>query len=433
LNNSITSLSATQQEMTLTLEPSEFTPVLEARFKEIQANAQIKGFRKGKVPMELVRRLMGKEVEADTIEFLANKFFSEVAEEKKLKIVGKAHLRHFEYAPDQTLKIYVQYEVQPEFELKPYDDYTFTKINYQVTDADVEAEVKTLLAQHGAWVSKDGEAEDEDLVIADMQKLDSTGMAIIGGRYEHQEFFLSELADESTLKKALLGVKVGDERNVDVELRKDDGTVEQTRFRISVKEVKRLDLPELTDELAKEFSDGRCATPDALREDIRQTLERYYEEKSEEDLLEDIAQRFVKDNAIEVPSAMIHSFETLLVDNARQRMGGSFPRGFSEEAFRREIRPSAELQARWMLIRYKLAEMHNLKVEEDDIRAEAEKDAKENGLDFNQLLQAYMSDQVREYVVDRILRQKVYDVIKSKVKINTETKPISRRRLRLQP
>jgi len=258
-------------------------------------------------------------------------------------------------------------------------------------------------------------------------------MAIIGGRYEHQEFFLSELADESTLKKALLGVKVGDERNVDVELRKDDGTVEQTRFRISVKEVKRLDLPELTDELAKEFSDGRCATPDALREDIRQTLERYYEEKSEEDLLEDIAQRFVKDNAIEVPSAMIRSFETLLVDNARQRMGGSFPRGFSEEAFRREIRPSAELQARWMLIRYKLAEMHNLKVEEDDIRAEAEKEAQENGLDFNQLLQAYMSDQVREYVVDRILRQKVYDVIKSKVKINTETKPIPRRRLQLQP
>ncbi len=433
MNNSITSLSATQQEMTLTLEPSEFTPVLEARFKEIQANAQIKGFRKGKVPMELVRRLMGKEVEADTIEFLANKFFSEVAEEKKLKIVGKAHLRHFEYAPDQTLKIYVQYEVQPEFELKPYDDYAFTKINYQVTDADVEAEVKTLLAQHGAWVSKEGEAEEEDLVIADMQKLDNAGMAIIGGRYEHQEFFLSELADESTLKKALLGVKVGDERNVDVELRKDDGTVEQTRFRISVKEVKRLDLPELTDELAKEFSDGRCTTPEALREDIRQTLERYYEEKSEEDLLEDIAQRFVKDNALEVPSAMVRSFENLLVDNARQRMGGSFPRGFSEEAFRREIRPSAELQARWMLIRYKLAEMHNLKVEEDDIRAEAEKEAKENGLDFNQLLQAYMSDQVREYVVDRILRQKIYEVIKSKVKINTETKPIPRRRLRLQP
>jgi trigger factor len=431
LDNTITSLSATQQEMTLTLEPSEFTPVLEARFKEIQANAQIKGFRKGKVPMELVRRLMGKEVEADTIEFLANKFFSEVAEEKKLKIVGKAHLRHFEYAPDQKLKIYVQYEVQPEFELKPYDEYSFTKVNYQVTDADVEAEVKTLLAQHGAWVSKEGEAEEEDLVIADMQKLDNAGMAIIGGRYEHQEFFLSELADESTLKKALLGVKVGDERNVDVELRKEDGTVEQTRFRISVKEVKRLDLPELTDELAKEFSDGRCATAQALREDIRQTLERYYEEKSEEDLLEDIAQRFVKDNAVEVPSAMVRSFENLLVDNARQRMGGSFPRGFSEEAFRREIRPSAELQARWMLIRYKLAEMHNLKVEEDDIRAEAEKEAQANGLDFNQLLQAYMSDQVREYVVDRILRQKIYDVVKSKVKINTETKPIPRRRLRL--
>jgi trigger factor len=84
-----------------------------------------------------------------------------------------------------------------------------------------------------------------------------------------------------------------------------------------------------------------------------------------------------------------------------------------------------------MLIRYKLAEMHNLKVEEDDIRAEAEKDAKASGLDVNQLLRAYTSNQMREYIADRILRQKIYDVIKSKVTINTETKPIPRRRLRL--
>ncbi|RFM25024.1 MAG: trigger factor [Candidatus Thermochlorobacter aerophilum] len=431
MDNTITSLSATQQEMTLTLEPSEFTPVIEARFKEVQANAQIKGFRKGKVPMELVRRLMGKEIEADAVEFLANKFFSAVAEEKKLKIVGKAHLRHFEYAPDQRLKIYVQYEVQPEFELKPYDNYSFTKIVYQITDADVDVEVKALLAQHGAWVSKDGEAEDEDLVIADMQKLDATGTAIIGGRRENQEFFLGELDDESALKKALLGVKVGDERDIDIEMRKEDGTAERTHFRIFVKEIKRLDLPELTDELAKELSNGRCTTAQDLRNDIRQALEKYYAEKSEEDLLEDIAQRFVKDNVVEVPSAMVRSFENLLVDNTRQRMGGSFPRGFSEEAFRREIRPSAELQARWMLIRYKLAEMHNLKVEEDDIRAEAEKDAKASGLDVNQLLRAYTSNQMREYIADRILRQKIYDVIKSKVTINTETKPIPRRRLRL--
>lgn len=414
--------------MTLTLEPAEFTPVFDERFKEVQANAQIKGFRKGKVPIEVLRRLMGKEIEAEAIEFLAGKFFSEVAEEKKLKIVGKARLRHFEYEPNQKLTIYVQYEVQPEFEVKPFDDYAFTKTKYEITDADVDDEVKALLAQQGVWMSKEGEATDDDLVIADMQKLDAAGMAIIGARYEQQEFLLNELSDESTLKKALLGVKAGDERLVDVELRKDDGTTELTRFRLSVKEVKRLDLPELTNELAKEFSEGRCQTPQELREDIRATLEKYYEMKAEDDLLEEIAQRFVKDNPIEVPSSITRLFENLLVDDARRRVGGNFPRGFSEEAFRREIRPSAEQQARWMLIRNKIADAHGIKVEESDILAEAEKESKETGLDLNQLKQAYLSEQVRDYVIDRILRQKVYDFLKSKVKINAEAKPIPSRR-----
>ncbi|MFN3385543.1 MAG: trigger factor, partial [Candidatus Thermochlorobacter sp.] len=402
--------------------------VFDERFKEVQANAQIKGFRKGKVPMEVVRRLMGKEIEAEAIEFLASKFFSEAAEEKKLKIVGKARLRHFEYEPNRKLTMYVQYEVQPEFELKPFDEYTFTKIKYEITEADIEDEIKALLAQQGVWVSKDSEATGEDLVIADMQKLDEAGMAIIGARYEQQEFLLNELADDSTLKKALLGVKAGDERLVDVELRKDNGAVELTRFRMSVKEVKQLDLPELTDELAKEFSEGKCQTVQELREDIRVTLEKYYEMKAEDDLLEEIAQRFVKDNSIEVPSSMTRLFENLLVDNARQRVGGHFPRGFNEEAFRREIRPSAEQQARWMLIRNKIADMHGIKVEEADIFAEAEKEAKATGLDPNQLKQAYLSHQVRDYVVDRIIRQKVYDFLKSKVKINIETKPVPSRR-----
>lgn len=409
----------------LTLEPSEFAPTIEQRFKEVQANVQIKGFRKGKAPMEMIRRLMGKEIEADAIEQLASKFFSQVVEEKKLKLIGKARLRHFEYVPNEKLTIYMQYEVQPEFELKPFEDYTFTKIQYEISDEDVEQEIKQLLAEQGVWVSKDGAAEANDLVIADMQKLDSSGLAIIGGRYEQQEFVLANMPSDSSMKKALLGTKAGDERFVDVELRKEDGSSELVRFKVSIKDVKRLDLPELTDELAKELSGGKCQTTAELRQDIRRTLEQYYEEKSEDDLLEEIAQRFVKDNPVAVPPSLARSFENLLVDNARQRLGGKFPRGFSEEAFRRDIHPSAELQARWALIRYKLASQYNIQVTADDFRAEAEKTSAALGLDAGRLLQAYSGDSMREFIYDRILRDKIYDFLKTKVKIVLEKRPLS--------
>lgn len=411
--------------MTLTLEPSEFAPTIEQRFKEIQANVQLKGFRKGKAPMELIRRLMGKEIEADAIEFLANKFFSEIVEEKKLKLVGKARLRHFEYVPNEKLTIYMQYEVEPEFELKPFEDYTFTKIQYDISEEDIDREIKQMLAEQGVWVSKGSEAGPDDLVIADLQKLDSSGLAIIGTRYEQQEFVLANLSSESSLKKALLGTKAGDERIVDVELKKDDGKVEPARFKVSVKDVKRLDLPELTDELAKELSGGRCQTTAELREDIRRALQEYYEAQSEDNLMEEIAQRFVRDNPVEVPPSLVRSFENMIVENARQRFGGVFPRNFSEASFRSTARQSAELQARWMLIRYKIASQYNLTVTPEDFKTEAEKTAAETGLDAQRLLQAYTSEGMKEQIYDRILRDKVFDFLKSKVKIVTEKRPLS--------
>ncbi len=424
VNNTITTLSPTEQEMTLTFEPSEFKPAFEEQFKAAQAVVQIKGFRKGKVPMDMVKRLMGKEIEADVVESLAGKHFTEIATKENIKLVGKARVRHFEYVPEEKLSIFVQYEVQPEFEIKPYTEYEFKKSVYEITDEDIEREVKGLLEEQGVWVSKDGEADGEDLVIADMQKLDAGGMAIIGERFENQEFHMAQLVSESTIKKAFIGAKSGDERLIDIEMRDKTGQPQRSRFRATVKEVKRLDLPELTDALASELTQGSLTTADALRADIRAKLTEYYEQKSEDDLGEAIAQQFVKDNAVQTPESMVKSFENLLIENARQRVGGQFPRNFNIDAFRREIRPSAELQAKWMLIRYKLAEENNLKVEEQDVRSMAEKEAAAAGQPVEAVLQAYMSDNVRDYVIDRIMRDKVLKFLKTKVKITPESKRI---------
>jgi len=424
LTYAIKSLSSTEQELTLTLEPSEYQPKLDEHYKLAQENVQIKGFRKGKVPMDMVKRLVGKEVESETIETLASEMFSKIASEQKLKMVGRARIRHFEFTENKSLNIYLMYEVQPEFDLAPYTDYTFKKAEYEITPEDIEREVKNLLREQGVWMSKDGEATEEDLIVVDYQALDESGMPIIGKRTENQEIVLKMIRKDSPMRTALIGVKVGDERVVD--LQSDALHEPNKRYKFYIKDVKRLDLPELTDELAKEFTQGELQTAAELRADIESTLKKQLKRKSDEDLLEDIAKKFIEDNPIDVPHSMIHSFEDMLIENAARQLGGKFPKGFDVQAFRREISPNAKRQAQWMLIRYKIAEVAGIKLDEQAIRDLAEADAKEMGIpDSNQVLQSYLKEEMQNYVVERAMREKLFAYLTSTLKITPEPKRIS--------
>ncbi|MDX2128031.1 MAG: trigger factor [Chloroherpetonaceae bacterium] len=422
MTHDIKVLSATEQEMTLTFEHDDYQTELNNRYKEAQSAVQFKGFRRGKVPMDLIRKTMGKEIESDTVETITQKKFSELAESLKIKMVGRARIRHFEFKGDLTLQVFVQYEVQPDFDLKPYEDYEFIRPKYTVTDSSVQNEIKSLLREHAVWVNEDKPATEENMIVADAQKLDNGGMPIIGGRFENQEFNLKAMSPESPLRKSLLGVIPNDERVVDLELADKNGAKELAKIRVTIKEVKRQDFPELTDDLAKEITNGQFESADALKTDIHKQLEQFYEAQAEEALREDIAQKFVKENTVELPQSLVASFSDSFVENAKYRLGGKFPPNFNIDAFRRETRPSAEMQAKWMLIRTKIIETAGIKLEEADIQALAAEDAKKYGIDTEAMMKNYQSEEMLNVVIDRIMRTKVYDHLKSKMKIKEEVR-----------
>jgi trigger factor len=115
-----------------------------------------------------------------------------------------------------------------------------------------------------------------------------------------------------------------------------------------------------------------------------------------------------------------------MIENAARQLGGKFPKGFDVQAFRREISPTAKRQAQWMLIRNKLAEVADIKINEQAIRDLAEADAKDMGIDnVDQVLQTYLKEEMQNYVLERALREKVYAYLFSILKITPESKRIS--------
>ncbi|MBM3163288.1 MAG: trigger factor [Chlorobi bacterium] len=422
MQKNITKISDTEQELEIILSSEEFGTEYDQELEEAKRTVQIKGFRKGHVPAGMLKKLVGPAIEASIAEKMASKHFAAITGEENIKPASRASLDHFSFE-DGRLKIKLSYEIHPEFELKSFDGYSFTQPRYTITDEDVRREINLILKGHGSLVTVEGAASETDTVIGDVTRLNSDGEAEEGSTMENHHFNLEYLPEDNPFRKALVGKKAGEIAAVATDP-KDEETPEQ-HYRIAISEVKRLELPELTDELVKEITGQRFENAADFTGDVRLQLEQHFTMKSEDELLESISARLIEENPVPAPKAMIASFSNMLVENAKRQMGGNFPKGFDVSQFALAMAPNAEKHARWLLISQKIAETNNLIVTDEDIKAFAEKEADRNpSADREQVLGTYMSTEFRDYITDTILKDKVYDIIKSQVTITEEPTPI---------
>jgi trigger factor len=422
LQKNIKNVSETEQVLEIILSPEEFGAEYKQELEEAKRSVQIKGFRKGHAPEGLIKKLAGPSIETTIAEKMASKYFGEIAEAENIKPANRAQIIDFSFTPDQ-LTIQLSYEIHPEFELKDFSNYSFTKAHYTVTDEDVDREIKLVLKSHGTLISVDDAASSTDTVIGDVVRLNEAGEPDEDQKTENHHFTLEYLPEENPFRKALTGKKAGEV--VDVENERQDADAEISRFRVTISEIKRLELPELTDELVKEITGQRFESVADFTADVRIQLEQHFMMKSEEEFVESISAKLIEENPVPAPKSMIESFSNMLVENAKRQIGGSFPKEMDEKQFHIAMRPNAEKHAQWLLISQKIAELNKLEVSDDDIKAFAEKEAEKKGtMPVEDILNTYMSAEFRDYVTDTILKEKIYDIIKSKITITEEEKPL---------
>lgn len=438
MQKTITTLSPTEQELEIILSAEEFGPEYNKELDEAKRTVHIKGFRKGHAPMGLLKKLAGPSIEVAVAEKLAGKYFTEIITAENIKPANRAQIADFSFAND-TLTLKLVYEIHPEFELKDFSEYTFTKANYVVGDKEVEREIELILKSHGTLVTAEEPAGEKDTVIGDAVRINDNGEVDEASKIASHHFNLEYLPAENPFRLALLGKKAGDVVEVintpakeddEEESAEDAEELKPTRFQVIVTEVKRLELPELDDELVKEISQQRFENVADFKADVRLQLEQHFTMKSDNDLLEAISGKMVEENPIPVPNSMIESFQDMLLENAKRQLGQEFPKGFDVTGFRASMRDNAEKHARWMLITQKVAEMNKLTVTDEDIVAFAEKEVGKNeALDIKQVIETYKSPDFRDYIADSIMKEKVYNAITEKVTVTEEETPVPEHRM----
>ncbi|BDR96748.1 trigger factor [Proteus mirabilis] len=333
------------RRVTITVPAADIQKAVDSELKKAAKTVRIDGFRKGHVPMSMVKQRYGMSVLNDVLGDLMQRNFINAIIENKVNPVGAPDYKPEQYKEGEDFVYSVEFEVFPEIELKDLESIEVVKPIVTVKDEDVDNMLETLRKQQAEWKDKEGEVAAEDRVTVDFNgSID--GEEFEGGKAENFVLAMGQGRMIPGFEEGLIGHKAGEEFTIDVTFPEDYHAEnlkgKKAQFAINLKKVEERELPELTEEFIKRFgiADGSV---DGLRAEVRKNMERELKNAIRTRVKSQVIDGLVKANEVDVPAAAVDSEIEVLQRQAAQRFGGDekqalqLPRELFEEQAKRRV------------------------------------------------------------------------------------------------
>lgn len=333
------------RRVTITVPAADIQTAVDSELKKAAKTVRIDGFRKGHVPMSMVKQRYGMSVLNDVLGDLMQRNFINAIIENKVNPVGAPDYKPEQYKEGDDFVYSVEFEVFPEIELKDLESIEVVKPVVTVKDEDVDNMLETLRKQQAEWKDKDGEVAAEDRVTVDFNgSID--GEEFEGGKAEDFVLAMGQGRMIPGFEEGVIGHKAGEEFTIDVTFPEDYHAEnlkgKKAQFAINLKKVEERELPELTEEFIKRFgiADGSV---DGLRAEVRKNMERELKNAIRTRVKSQVIDGLVKANEVDVPAAAVDSEIEVLQRQAAQRFGGDekqalqLPRELFEEQAKRRV------------------------------------------------------------------------------------------------
>ncbi|EEG84609.1 MULTISPECIES: trigger factor [Proteus] len=333
------------RRVTITVPAADIQTAVDSELKKAAKTVRIDGFRKGHVPMSMVKQRYGMSVLNDVLGDLMSRNFINAIIENKVNPVGAPEYKPEQYKEGEDFVYSVEFEVFPEIELKDLESIEVVKPVVTVKDEDVDNMLETLRKQQAEWKDKDGVVAAEDRVTVDFNgSID--GEEFEGGKAEDFVLAMGQGRMIPGFEEGVIGHKAGEEFTIDVTFPEDYHAEnlkgKKAQFAINLKKVEERELPELTEEFIKRFgiADGSV---DGLRAEVRKNMERELKNAIRTRVKTQVIDGLVKANEVDVPAAAVNSEIEVLQRQAAQRFGGDekqalqLPRELFEEQAKRRV------------------------------------------------------------------------------------------------
>jgi trigger factor len=385
---------------------------VEARLDEaartIQRRATLPGFRKGRVPLAMVRQQFAEHVEAEFQDSFIPKLVNEAVDEARLSPVVPPLVRIPQFLPNAPLKLEVVVDVKPEVEAKNYKGLKAVRRVKPVDESRVDAVLKDLQEQSAVFNDLDRPAQRGDVILLDSTRLDANGRRLSGSRSKNQRLELGAEGMLPDLENGLLGAVAGQERTILVEYPADYERAElagnKVRYVISVRKIQEKKLRSLDDNLAKDVF--QLQSLEELRSRIRLNLEGEERVRMQRELETALSEELVQRNPVELPERLVQWMLERVVHEATE--GRTVPEPLRKELEGR-FRPNVERSLQREALLESVARQEHLEVTEDEVNAEIQRMADADPRQAARIRARYQSQDRRRALRESLLERKALD------------------------
>ena len=420
-------LEKNMAKLTVKVSAEDFKAAIKKAFNKNKNRFAIPGFRKGKAPQAMIEKMYGEGVfYEDAADEAINASYAEAMKESGLDIVSRPEVTIEKIGKDEPFVYSALVAVKPEVTLGQYKGVEVEKADASVSAEDVEAELKKVQEQNARLLTvEDRGVEDGDQTVIDFEGF-VDGKGFEGGKAEDYPLTIGSHSFIDTFEEQLIGKKIGEECEVNVtfptEYHAADLAGKPATFKVTVKEIKVKELPELNDEFASEVSE--FDTLDEYKKDVEKKLVEKKEIEANSKNEDAVVAKVVENATMEIPDKMIDAqAENMVQDMARrmQSQGLSLDMylkytGMTVEQMKEQARPDAEKRIRTRLVLEAVAKAENIQISDEKVDEEVAKMAEAYKMEVEKL-KSYMSESDVKQMKEDLAVQQAVDLLVAEAKL----------------
>lgn len=411
-------LSEVKKRLDITISADVVKEQVKEAYKDVRATAAIAGFRKGNVPLNIIKTRFAEHVHDEVVKKLIEQAYPYALSEKKLSPIEAPNidLKGVKFDEGKAFSFSAMVEVTPKIEITGYKGLELAREDVEVTDKDVDEAIDNLRDHKAQFKEVKRASKDGDLVVVDFEGF-MDGKPIKHGKSENYPIVIGEKALLPGFDEALKGVSKDDEKEVDITfpdnyseeaLRGKDGS-----FKIKVKSVREKVVPKIDNEAFLKAVE--CKTVDELKERMATELKGVKESQDKERLKNEILDKLIAAQPFDVPEAMINRYlsATLssILNSMKQGGGNMEDRGLSPDDLKAKYRKVAERQVREDILLDSISAQEKLEVTEEEVNAAIKALADSRGVTYEALLSRIKQENAMDVVKDGIKHEKVFDIV----------------------
>lgn len=414
MNSKIKNINDYTRELKINFSWDEVRSDFNSNLKKFSKKVKIPGFRPGKIPKDRLLQQFKPSLEADFVDNYLNKYYLIALKELELKPVNQAEINDLQFQMESELSFSAKFEIEPNNTLPTFKSNMIEvqQTKYIHDSKDIDDAITQLRRSHARIESVDTGAEEGDFIVCSLQKLDESGLPIIGKKYEKQYLKVGAGSFTDDQKEKLIGIKPNDITRLTLPINKDG---EKAEYEVVVNKIDREVLPKLDDKFIQMVNPDLDSI-EALKNDVEEKIKSNFEERSKNSFEQELIDKFIeKVDPVCAPS-MVENYLDNIVKDIKEQNKTSGDK-INDDEIRNQYKKTADKNIKWYTIRKLIIAKENILVDPTKINLEIDKLVENSPDSEQQIRKFYKRPSNRKKIEDSIVENKILDYLKQFVKV----------------